>query len=134
MSKKITLPSGASLDITIMPFETSWGVSQAVIKELGRLEVDSSVLDVFKKDRNAEIDLAELFSLKNPICAVLSNPVFVEAAKTCFVKCTYKSMRINEDTFEDQGSRGDFIPAVYYVLLENISPFFTNLTSVFSTK
>jgi hypothetical protein len=117
-----------------MPFETAWDVSQNVTKELGKLDIDSSALNLFNKPKDADVDLADLFSLKNPICAVLSNRVLVDCAKTCFTKCTYKSLRIDQDTWESEEARSDFIPAVYYVLLENLSPFFKNLTSFLPTK
>lgn len=131
---KTTLPSGAVLDITLLPFEIAWEISQNVTKELGKLEIDPSVLSLFNKPKGEDIALSELFSLKNPLCAVLSNQVFIDCAKTCFTKCTYKSLRIDQDTWESVDARGDFISAVYCVLLENISPFFKNLDSFLPKK
>jgi hypothetical protein len=134
VSKKITLPSGAVLDITLMPFKTAWAVSQTVIKELGRLEVDTSILSLFKNERDYNVSLADILSLKSPVCAILSNKIIEEEAITCFTKCTYKGLRITEDTFEAEESRGDYIYACFHVLSSNLSPFFTSLTSFLPKK
>ena len=134
MTEKITLPSGAILDITLMPFEAAWDVCQLVTKEIEKLAIDPSVLSIFSKDEKTDVTIAELFNLKGPICSILANPILVEAAKICFVKCTYDDIRIDKHTFEKVECRGDFIPAVYFVLKSNLSPFFGSLLLFFSTK
>ena len=134
MTEKITLPSGAILDITLMPFETAWEVSQMVTKEIEKLAIDPSVMHMFSRDEKTDVNLSEIFNLKGPICSILANPVLVDAAKICFFKCTYNDVRIDKNTFEKVECRSDFIPAIYFVLKENLSPFFGSLLSFFTTK
>jgi hypothetical protein len=131
---KINLPSGSILDVTLMPFEIAWEVSQAVLKEVKKLDIETAALDLFNRPKEADVGIGDLLKLKDPICEVLSNPVFVENAKKCFVKCTYKSLRIDDDTFESVEARGDFIHIVYHVLSTNISPFFKSLDSFLPKK
>lgn len=135
MTKKITLPSGSCLEITLMPWERAWEISQTVTKELELLKIEISDLEVFKRDfEDPDFNPLELINLKNPICSLISNKVFISAAKACFEKCTIDNLRINNDTFEKEDKRCDFIPAVYHVLMQNLTPFFSNLLSYFTTK
>lgn len=123
---KINLPSGAVLDITLMPFERAWEISQTVIKEIEKIDADIGFL------LRGEFDPSELIKLKGPICSLLSNRVIVNMAKECFVKCAINGLRIDDQTFETPSMRGDFIFAAFHVLVENISPFFKNLGSFFT--
>ena len=134
MGIKVNLPSGKILDITIMPFEIAWEISQNVTKELGKLNLNPDALKLFNKPKGSDIEIEELFSLKDPLCAILSNSVFIDCAKTCFMKCTYNSLRIDQDTWESEEARADFILVVYYVLVNNLSPFFKHLGSFLPTK
>lgn len=120
---KTTLPSGAILDITLLPFEEAWGVSQSITKEIERIDFDIKSIDW------QEFKMSNVVNLKNPICAILSSQVVIEAAKVCFKRCTYNGLKIDSQTFEKREHRSDFLPVVFHVLKENISPFFENLFS-----
>lgn len=123
MGKKITLPSGASLEITLMPFEEAWELCQTVSGIIENLKIDLSAL---------EIEVArpqDLVAIKGPLCSLLANKEIVAAAKSCFKRCLYNGLKIDGDTFEDRSKRSDFLPVVYYVIFENVSPFFENLVS-----
>jgi hypothetical protein len=120
---KTTLPSGAVLDITLLPFEEAWGVSQIITKEIEKLTLDIKSVDW------KEFKMSDALNLKNPICAILSSSAVVDAAKTCFKRVTYNGLKIDSQTFEKREFRSDFLPVVFYVLKENISPFFENLFS-----
>lgn len=120
---KTTLPSGAVLDITLLPFEEAWGVSQSITKEIERIDFD------IKSINWQEFKMSNVVNLKNPICAILSSQVVIEAAKVCFKRCTYNGLKIDSQTFEKREHRSDFLPVVFHVLKENISPFFENLFS-----
>jgi hypothetical protein len=120
---KTTLPSGAVLDITLLPFEEAWGVSQSITKEIERIDFD------IKSINWQEFKMSNVVNLKNPICAILSSQIVIEAAKVCFKRCTYNGLKIDSQTFEKREHRSDFLPVVFHVLKENISPFFENLFS-----
>lgn len=125
---KITLPSNAVIDITLLPFEEAWGVSQSITKEIERIDFD------IKSINWAEFKMTNIVNLKNPICAILSSQVVIDAAKVCFKRVTYNGLKIDSQTFEKREARADFLPVVFYVLKENISPFFENLFSSLNTN
>jgi hypothetical protein len=125
---KITLPSGSILDITLLPFEEAWGVSQAITKEIERINFDIRSLNL------KEFVMSDVMNLKNPICAILSSKPIIDAAKLCFKRATYNGLKIDSQTFENRENRPDFLPTVFYVIKENISPFFENLLSSLKTN
>lgn len=128
MGDKITLPSGAILDITLLPFEEAWTVVQTITKVLEGIHIDLKEVDF------ANIGATDVFNLKSPICAVLSNKDIIDAARICFKRTLYNGIKIDGHTFETKDSRKDFLPVVYHVIKENISPFFANLLSLLGTK
>ena len=123
MSDKITLPSGALLDITLMPYEQAWEICQIVTKFFENVKLDVGSLNV--KDFLA----SDLISISGPVCKILSSKELVEAGRRCFARCTIDGIKIASDSFEKKESRADFIPTIFYALRENISPFFENLLS-----
>lgn len=123
---KITMPSGSILDITLLPYESAWDVSQRVTKALESVEIDVKAID-FKNPSYSDI-----IGFKGPLFNVLSSKEILEAAKICLVKCTYNNLRFDNMTFESKESRQDFLPVMYHVLKENISPFFEGLISFLS--
>lgn len=127
--KKITLESGAVLDITLLPFWEAWQVSRIVLKEVEKLDFSD-----FRGVSFENLTESDVLSLKTPLCAVLSSEQLIEAAKTCFKKCTYNGLKIDTDTFEKVEARRDFILVSYHAIWENISPFFGSLVSLFKTK
>lgn len=126
----IVLPSGAKLEITLLPWEEAWGVSQRVAKVFEGLPIDGESL---KMDAKSFL-LADVAKIKGPLLFLVGNQVIVEAAKTCFKRCTYNGLRIDKDTFEAREARQDYIPAVIQVLRENIAPFFESLISSLGMK
>lgn len=120
---KITLDSGAVLDITLLPFEEAWGVCQTLTKELEKIQFDPRSINF------SDFQATDIINLKSPICAILSSQAVLECAKTCFKRCTYNGLKIDSQTFEKRELRADFLPVVFQVLKENVSPFFENLLS-----
>ena len=128
MSEKITLPTGAKLEISLLAFEDAWSVVQTITKVLEGIHIDLKEVDF------ANIVATDVFNLKAPICAILSNKEIIDAAKICFKRTLYNGIKIDGQTFETKDSRKDFLPVVYHVIKENISPFFANLLSLLGTK
>lgn len=125
---KIKLESGSILDITLLPFEEAWSVSQCIIKEIERISFDPKTIDW------QNWQATDLLNLKSPLCAILSSQVVVDAAKICFKRCTYNGLKIDSQTFEKREYRGDFLPVAFHVIKQNISPFFENLFSSLKTS
>lgn len=131
MGIKSTLPSGSKLEITPLPYLKAWGVSQIVLKEIEKIGLDTKELKSIDFKNLMAVDA---LNFKNPLCSVLSSDPILEAAKTCMERCTYNGLKIDDDTFERIEARQDFLPVVFSVLKENISPFFANLFSFFTKK
>lgn len=125
---KILLPSGSTLEITLLPFGEAWNVCQVISKVLEKIDFDVKKLFLEFKDP------LDLINLKGPFFSLIGNSVIEEQAKICFKKCLYNGLRIDGDTFEKADYRGDFIIVMYFVLSGNISPFFKNLVSFLSKK
>ena len=100
-------------------------MSRIVLKEVQKL--DFSDFNGIAFNALTEMDMLRL---KTPLCSILASEELIEAAKTCFKKCTYNGFKIDIDTFENSDARRDFIIVCYHVIWENISPFFENLVGV----
>ena len=129
MNAKKTLPSGAVLEIDLLDYEDAWGVFQTVAKTVDTLQLDLKSID-FENFTNADI-----LGFKGPVCQILSSKEVMDAAWLCFKKCTYDGRRIvSKDIFSAKESRGDVIPAAFYAIKENITPFLDGLLSYLKTK
>ncbi len=138
MGTKVKLPSGAELDIGLLGSEEAWSVSQALINVVQDLPSGAfngiSFRDLMSKDTGDEEDQkaikAMVLSMKGPICAILSSKVVRDEAKKCFAQCTVDGVKISSVwPFEKKEARQDYLPACFYALKENVSPFFGALSS-----
>lgn len=124
----IVLPSGAKLEITLLPYEEAWHVAQRVAKVLEGLKLDDVQIDMKK------FLVSDISKFQGPILHLLASRELVDAAKVCFKRCTYNDLKIDAATFNDADARQDFLPAVFHVLKENIAPFFKGLISSLGMK
>lgn len=123
--EKITLPSGAELQITLLPYLEAWSVVQKLSKVVEKLNID------LKDIPFGELKSVDVLKLTGPIAQILSSNEVIEVAKICFKRCLIDNLKIDDSTFEARGRRVDFLPVVFFVLRENVSPFFGGLTSFF---
>ncbi len=114
MGKKIKLPSGAELEITMAPFAVAKALYQACADEMRTLKLDMQA-DV---DGNFWKDL---------FCAGVSSKKIEVALDKCLERCTYNSLKINGDTFEPEDARQDYLTVCYEVTRENVHPFMKSL-------
>lgn len=124
----ITLPSGAKLEITLLPYEEAWHVAQRVAKVLESVKIETADIDVKK------LMLADVSKIQGPLLQVMSSRELVEAAKVCFKRATYDGLKIDAKTFDSRESRQDYLPTVFHCLKENIAPFFAGLISSLGTS
>jgi hypothetical protein len=119
MGKIITLSSGAELDITMASFEEADALLDAVLKEVESINVTS-------KDDHVNV-------LKNLFTRAKLSPTIKNALKPCLARTTYNKVKlINNDVFEDEKARCDYLPVLKEVLEYNLTPFFVSLISAFS--
>lgn len=117
---KITLPSGAKLEIT----PADWEISKALYQEIAS-EAESLVLDP-----KAEVDV-NLW--KNIAFRALSSKKIDAQAWACIEgRCTYNGVRITKDTFQPLKAREDYLLVMFEVTVVNVSPFMKNLIVRFS--
>ena len=90
----IVLPRGAALEITLLPYEEAWQVSQRVAKVLEGIKLDGVQVDLKK------FLVSDVTKFQGPILQVLSSRELVEAAKVCFKRCTYNGLKIDGKTFD----------------------------------
>jgi hypothetical protein len=119
-SKKITLPSGAELLITLAPFSDSKALYQAILEEVKSMQLHST----------QEIDV-NLF--KDLFCAGFSSKKIEAALYKCFERCLYGDLKINADSFEKAEARQDYMKVCVEVAKENVLPFVKGLSVEFST-
>lgn len=118
--KKVELPSGASLEISISPFEVAKELFQTSLEEVKKLNLDP----------NKEID-ANFY--KDLFCVGFSSKKIEACIKQCFEKCLYNGARITKDTFDPVEARQDYLLACFEVAQENIAPFMKPLYAKYQT-
>lgn len=116
-NKKVTLPSGAELEISISPFKDAKKLYQAIASELKGLSVNPT-------------DEVDVNFLKNIICAMIESDKVDSALLGCLKRCLYNKKRIDEDTFEPVEARQDYFTVCVEVAKENVAPFMKNLSAV----
>lgn len=117
--QKVTLPSGAILEIGLSPFASSKALYQACLEEGKGLELDPK----------AEVD-ANLF--KDIFCVGLSSKKIEACLWKCMEKSLYNEMKITEDTFEPVEARDDYLTVCFEVAKANIMPFTKSLYAQYS--
>lgn len=122
--EKFILPSGAKFEVQPLSYEGAWAVSQSIIKEIEKTQIDLKGLDL------SQIMASDVMIMKGPICSILASNVVLESVKQCFAKCRYNDAKIDSMTFEKKEARGDYLFACFYALKENVSPFFGSLVSL----
>ncbi len=123
MNKKVTLPSGAELEIQVAPFGASKALYQAVVSELRGVELD------VKLDLQSEVNVD---LLKNLFCAALDSKRIETALDECMKVVLYNGLKIDKSTFEPLEARDDYFTACFEVAQENIRPFTKSLFAQFS--
>ena len=117
--KKVKLPSGAELAITVAPFADSKDLYQSCLEELKNLKIDGK----------QELDYN---FVKDIFCAGFASKKIEEKIFKCLSRCLYNGLKITEETFEDEVARGDYFDILFEVTQANILPFTKNLYVKFS--
>lgn len=122
---KVSLPSGAELELTLAPFTEGERLFTAAAECLKSVKVDAS-MDI--EDASQSIN-----SLKDGILSCLTSRQLKEAILACLKRCTYNKQRITSwDIFEDANARQDYLAVCWEVVKFNLTPFTKNLFSKFS--
>lgn len=123
-SAKVSLPSGATLEMTLAPFLEGERLFSATAECLKSVKADGL---------NTEDITASFDSLKNAVLACITSKDLKEALLACLKRCTYNGQRITSwDIFEDINAREDYLSVCWEVVKFNLTPFTRNLFSKFS--
>ena len=124
-SEKVSLPSGAELEMTLAPFMEGERLFSATAECLKGVKVDG----------NADVsDLtSNLNSLKDMFLGCLTSQAMKEAILACLKRCTYNKQRITSwDIFDDINAREDYLAVCWEVVKFNLTPFTKSLISKFN--
>lgn len=106
-----TLKSGASLYITLAPFQEGHKLFKVVTRLMASMD--------------AQTVLNERLVLK-----ILSSEEVEQALWPCMARATYDGVKITPELFESAKIRCDFLTIATDVLNFNLAPFFPNLVSL----
>lgn len=123
--KKVSLPSGAELEITLAPFMEGERLFSATAECLKKVNVDAQT----------QVDdlTANLNGLKNALLECLTSHNFKESLLACLKRCTYNKQRVTSwDIFDDINAREDYLVVCWEVVKFNLTPFTKNLFSKLS--
>lgn len=122
MNKKVSLPSGAELEMTLAPFLEGRKLLAAVSGCIKSVKVDAELGDV-----------SNLNSLKDVFLSCLTSKEVEDALLGCLKRCTYNGQRITSwDIFEDLKAREDYMTVCVEVSKFNLAPFTKNLLQLLS--
>lgn len=121
-NEKVSLPSGAVLEMTVAPFLEGRRLLSAVSACIKSVKVDASLGDA-----------SNLNSLKDVFLSCLTSKDVEDALLECMKRCTYNGQRITSwDIFEDMKAREDYMTICVEVAKFNLAPFTKNLLQLLS--
>ena len=121
-NEKVSLPSGAVLEMTMAPFLEGRRLLGAVSSCIKSVKVDSSLGDA-----------SNLNSLKDVFLSCLTSREVEDALLDCLKGCTYNGQRITSwDIFDDLKAREDYMTICVEVCKFNLAPFTKNLLQLLS--
>ena len=121
---KMQLRSGKIVDISLSNIDKALALYRAVINEAKKAKLDLTLA-------NEDTVASMLMKNSEAILNILSSELVMECIKDCCDKVLYDKQRFSMDIFEDVKSRGDFFGVMLLVAVENLRPFFTEISSVF---
>lgn len=124
-SAKVSLPSGAELEMTLAPFLEGEKLFSATAKCLKTVKIDAEMkVDDVTSNVNA---------LKDAFLEFITDREMKEAILGVLKRCTYNGQRITSwEIFDEAKAREDYLPVCWEVVKFNLTPFTKNLISKFS--
>lgn len=115
--------NGAAIKIQMADFRTTMALKAAISDALLEQGLDHNLkLGLGTDIKNISID-----TFIKPLLSVDSNLKVYKCIFECLKRCTYNSVKITEDTFEDHEARSVYYEIVIAVVKENLLPFFQPL-------
>jgi hypothetical protein len=115
--REMKLPSGAVLKIKAAPWAEAKALYKAVLKEMREVEI------------KGKTDVLEMY--KNLFCTGFSSDEIDSCLSVCMKRCTYNDLKIDQDTFEKEEAREDYVTVCVEIAKENVLPFLKSLYAEF---
>ena len=123
--KKVSLPSGAELEITLAPFMEGERLFSATAECLKSVKIDGNM--------DVENFASNINSMKDAFLSCLTSFDMKEAILACLKRCTYNKQRITSfEIFESVDARQDYLMVCWEVCKFNLAPFTKSLFSKLS--
>ena len=128
------------LTVTPSDFKTCVALKNAVIKALNqrKLSIGDDALDAVAAFRDGDAYKANvpgdlLGTMLNSVLSVAGSTEVEDLLMECAKKAVIGAMneKIDLEYFERPVNRADYIPVMYYLLMENVGPFFKGAFSMF---
>ena len=124
-SAKVSLPSGAVLEMTLAPFLEGEKLFSATAQCLKAVKIDG--------ETKVDDVTSNINSLKNAFLECLTNKEMKDSILGCLKRCTYNGQRITSwDIFDSLEAREDYLSVCWEVCKFNLAPFTKNLISKLS--
>ena len=124
-SAKVSLPSGAELEITLAPFMEGERLFSATAECLKSVKIDGNI--------DVENFASNINSMKDAFLSCLTSLDMKEAILACLKRCTYNKQRITSfEIFESVEARQDYLMVCWEVCKFNLAPFTKSLFSKLS--
>lgn len=131
---KMTLKSGATLDITRAPFVISHKLFKTVLKELKEVNLKLGLKEGQTLGNLLELDMTDevLNTAKNSIFTLLSSQEIEDSLWECFGgRVLYNNKKVDLKLFDNEKIQEDYHEIMKEVMTANLSPFRKSLESLF---
>ena len=131
---KMTLKSGAILEVTRSPFVISHKLFKTVLKEMKGVSLKLGLKEIktFGELFNLEVTDDALNTIKDSFVTLLSSQEIEDALWECFPRILYNNKKIeSKNFFDDEKTCADYLEVCKEVATENLRPFRQSLESLF---
>ena len=130
---KMTLKSGATLEITRSPFVIGHKLFKTVLKEMKGVSLKLGLKDGQTLGGLFDLQLTDevLNTAKDGIFTLLSSQEIEDVLWECFDRVLYNNKKITKNLFDDEKICEDYLEVCKNVLGENLRPFKTSLEFLF---
>ena len=129
-------PSGASVEVTLSDYSTSFDLMKAVLKAARKGGIGSKLPEDVQLSDLAKIansDISSLGGMADIVVDVITSEEVESLIFKCMERCIYDGEKVSRTTFEKEERRADFLFVAYEVGKINLHPFLSHLLSGLKT-
>lgn len=134
------MKSGMILEFNLAPIDKAVNLYRAIIFECKGDKIKLDKLVTVLKAAYSGIETEENISMldiilenKEAILSIIGSELVMNAIQDCCDKVLYDKQRFNVELFDNEKNRADFFGVMLIVALENLSPFFYQTPTFFTT-